>query len=84
VSNAELCEICSVRTTHKVTRQNVYGNFRREHLTQLAHRGTQPAGTHLFGEDCDVLVEGLGGAHIPSRDSRLPGSACRQLALLED
>jgi len=44
----------------------------------------QPAGTHLFGEDCDILVEGLGGADIPSRDSRLPGSACRQLAFLKD
>lgn len=40
--------------------------------------------THLFGEDGDVLVEGLGGADVTARHPRLPRCAGRQLALLED
>lgn len=38
----------------------------------------------LFGEDSDVLVEGVGGAHVSSRHPGLAGSACGQLALLKD
>lgn len=38
----------------------------------------------LFGEDGDVLVEGVGGADVPAGHAGLPGRAGRQLALLKD
>lgn len=38
----------------------------------------------LLCEDSDVLVEGVGGAHVSSRHPGLAGSACGQLALLKD
>lgn len=39
---------------------------------------------YLFGEDLDVLVEGLRRADIAACDARLARRACRQFALLED
>lgn len=41
-------------------------------------------GTHLFGEDGDILVEGLGRANVAARYPRLPRRAGRQLTLLKD
>lgn len=38
----------------------------------------------LLGEDCDVLVEGVGGTDVSAGHSGFPGSAGRQLALLKD
>lgn len=38
----------------------------------------------LFGKDCDVLVEGVGGADIAACYPGLPGSARRQLTLLKN
>lgn len=37
----------------------------------------------LFGEDGNVLVEGVGGADVASRHPGLSGRARRQLALLK-
>lgn len=39
---------------------------------------------HLFAEDSDILIEGLGGADVPAGDPGVAGGAGRQLALLED
>ena len=41
-------------------------------------------GSDLFGENCDVLVEGFGGADVAAGDGRVPRRAGGQLALLED
>ena len=40
-------------------------------------------GSDLFGENCDVLVEGFGGADVAAGDGRVPRRAGGQLALLE-
>ena len=41
-------------------------------------------GSDLFGENCDVLVEGLRGADVASHDRGVSRCASRQFALLED
>lgn len=38
----------------------------------------------LFGKHGDVLVEGIGGTHVPSSHPGLSGCARRELALLKD
>lgn len=38
----------------------------------------------LFGEDGDVLVEGVGGADVSAGHPRLSGSAGGELALFKD
>lgn len=50
----------------------------------LGRAGGGGAVPDLFGEDGDVLVEGVGGADVPAGHAGLPGRAGRQLALLKD
>lgn len=38
----------------------------------------------LFGKDCNVLIEGVGGADIAACYAGLPRSTRRQLALLKN